>query len=429
MTASQTPGGPAAPIRPGGLFSRFLAYLVDQVIPVLATTGCWLVLARLEPGSRLSLVVIMLAALVVLGWGVYVWWCGAERAATPGMRLLELEVVDTRTAGHVGWGRFFARCFVFGLLSATVIGLILLVIFMVLDTHQRGWHDRAAGAIVINRPQLADPQEADATGGADGTGRRGPRTNTVALPAHLTGATSFKPTGTAGLGIQQPGPANPPAARPGAQPPAMQPPQQPIQAPPSHAPAQPIQQVPGGAPPARPDQFGETPWGDHRPAGTSGWQPPPVLGPPAGAPPVAGPANAGPPAAGPVDVDADADRTVLRNNERDPGSGPRWAVRLADGRAFPLRPAVLIGRNPDPRDGQPAELVKMNDETRTVSKNHLLVGVDEQGPYVMDLGSRNGSGIRASHGGFNRIPAGERVRLGPGAVVSFGEQRLELQQD
>ncbi|OYO17681.1 hypothetical protein CGZ94_01990 [Enemella evansiae] len=404
MTVSQAPGGPAAAIRPGGLFSRFLSCMVDSVIPVLAITGCWLALARLQPGSRLSLVAIMLTALVVLGWGVYVWWCGAERAATPGMRLLELEVVDLKTGGHVGWGRFFARCFVFGLLSATGIGLILMLIFLVLDSHQRGWHDRAAGAIVINRPEVARDEHGDPTGGAE---VRGPRTNTVALPAHLTGATSFKPTGTAGLGIQQPGtPQQPPPHQPAPMqppPPAHQPPQQP---------RQPIQQVPG----SRPPQFGETPWGDHRPAGQSGWQPPQML-------PEQPPTGTADP-----DADADADKTVLRPKGSGPAPAPTasWSVTLADGRAYQLRPAVLIGRNPDPQEGQQAELVTMNDETRTVSKNHLLIGVDEQGPFVVDLGSRNGSGIRAAHGGFNRIPVGEKVRLGPGAVVSFGEQRLEL---
>lgn len=407
MTVSQAPRGPAAPIRPGGLFTRFLAYMVDSVIPVLAVTGCWLMLARLEPGSRLALVTILLAALVVLGWGVYVWWCGAERAATPGMRLLELEVVDLKTGGHVGWGRFFARGFVFWLLSATGIGLILMLIFLVLDTHQRGWHDRAAGAIVINRPEVVPDEHGDPTGGADLRGPRGPRPNTVALPAHLTGATSFKPAGTAGLGVQQPGTPQqpPPMQAPPMQGPPMQGPP-----PPQRPPQQPIQQVPG----SRPPQFGETPWGDHRPAGGSGWQPPRMLSEQPQQP----------------DADADADKTVLRPKDSGPapGQGPTWSVALGDGRAYQLRPAVLIGRNPNPQDGQQAELVRMNDETRTVSKNHLLIGVDAQGPYVVDLGSRNGSGIRTAHGGFDRIPPGEKVRLGPGAVVSFGEQRLELHQ-
>ena len=57
---------------------------------------------------------------------------------------------------------------------------------------------------------------------------------------------------------------------------------------------------------------------------------------------------------------------------------------------------VLLGRNPQPRVGEEdATLIKVLDESRTVSKSHLAVGVDAGGLYVMDRGSTNGTIVTA----------------------------------
>jgi pSer/pThr/pTyr-binding forkhead associated (FHA) protein len=41
-------------------------------------------------------------------------------------------------------------------------------------------------------------------------------------------------------------------------------------------------------------------------------------------------------------------------------------------------------------------LIKVADETRTVSKSHLALGVDGNGMYVIDRGSTNGSTVTAT---------------------------------
>jgi uncharacterized RDD family membrane protein YckC len=44
---------------------------------------------------------------------------------------------------------------IFWLLSATGIGLILLLVFLVLHPRKQGWHDRAVNAVVIKERVLA----------------------------------------------------------------------------------------------------------------------------------------------------------------------------------------------------------------------------------------------------------------------------------
>ena len=73
-----------------------------------------------------------------------------------------------------------------------------------------------------------------------------------------------------------------------------------------------------------------------------------------------------------------------------------------------------------------AQLIKIADETRTVSKSHLAVGVDAGGVYVVDRGSTNGSTVSTTNGMSSRCRAGEMVRVGDGAIVSIGDHWLEI---
>ena len=88
---------------------------------------------------------------------------------------------------------------------------------------------------------------------------------------------------------------------------------------------------------------------------------------------------------------------------------------------------VLLGRNPQPRVGEEdATLIKVSDETRTVSKSHLAVGVDVSGLYVMDRGSTNGTMVTAPDGGQRPCPPGDLVDVPGGSVISFGDHWLEV---
>jgi pSer/pThr/pTyr-binding forkhead associated (FHA) protein len=113
--------------------------------------------------------------------------------------------------------------------------------------------------------------------------------------------------------------------------------------------------------------------------------------------------------------------------------GPRspyvqdWSILLDDGRRIAVEGLVLLGRNPQPKAGEEdAQLIKIADETRTVSKSHLAVGVDAGGIYIVDRGSTNGSTVSTTNGMSSRCRAGEMVRVGDGAIVSIGDHWLEI---
>ena len=88
---------------------------------------------------------------------------------------------------------------------------------------------------------------------------------------------------------------------------------------------------------------------------------------------------------------------------------------------------MLLGRNPQPKPGEEdAQLIKVADETRTVSKSHLGVGLDANGLYVVDRGSTNGSVVTAPDGVATRARAGDVIAVTPGSIVSMGDHWMEI---
>ncbi len=327
----------------GPLGQRLLAYVIDSVVPVVAG-----VLAANGRDGGTALVVV--GPLLALVWGIVCWQQLATRAATPGMRLLKLQLVGFFDGRPVGWGRVLLRWFVFVALSVTVIGLLLLIMSVLLSPRRQGWHDRAASGVVIVQRPLAPRRTAKA------------------------------------------------AARPASPPRGV-----------ASAPAAPAHDHAGAADAA-----------DVAPA------PAPVVSPVAGDPAV-GPELA--PLAGAAPEERGARTTA-------PATGGRrtildgWVAELDDGREIPVRGLVLLGRNPQPEEGETdAELVKLSDESRTVSKTHLALGVDDAGLFVVDRGSTNGSVI--TEPGREAVPAGpfHAVSVSEGTVVSVGDHWVRIRRD
>ena len=75
---------------------------------------------------------------------------------------------------------------------------------------------------------------------------------------------------------------------------------------------------------------------------------------------------------------------------------------------------LIVGRNPQAAPGQEADLV--------------VIGVDERGPWVLDLGSDGGTSVTDEFGVFQRCVPHERVRLTQGQIVSYGGRRLGLRR-
>ena len=94
-------------VETGALVTRFLAYLIDSLIP--AVVGG--VLGYLVPTSSGSIrtILVVVGALVVLVWGVLVWFLLATRAAGPGMRLMKVQLVGFYDGRPIGWGRVLIR--------------------------------------------------------------------------------------------------------------------------------------------------------------------------------------------------------------------------------------------------------------------------------------------------------------------------------
>jgi len=452
--SSQDAGFPPG-ITAGSLGRRVLAYVIDAAPLAVIGAGAGAAVTFV-PRDDLRVVLGLVGLLLYLGWIVLLWWTQGTRGASPGMRLMNLEVVGVENGRPIGWLRAILRSVIFGALAGTTIGLILLLVLMVLNPRRQGWHDLASRAVVINARQPQSQPMMDLPRGDQRVVGLPPSTGgagTVGLPAAFGGGQSAAPHGAqSGPGAPaaygqsgqfgQSGQSGQPAGGP-----------QPYGTPssassaPSAAPG-PISGVPFGqfgavgspvptgqqaqtAPPGV--MPGATPVGQpghpgpsgHPDAGGSLSGPRVVTGVPApGAPGHASPFGA-PPA---DDEGMDSTRLVQRTgNQRRPDQG--WTVVLSDGRQIAVESLVLIGRNPQPRAGEEgAELVSVQDNSRTVSKTHIAVGVDPKGVYVMDRGSTNGSAIATSSGQFEPCAAGDLVRVREGQVVSFGDQRFEIRR-
>jgi pSer/pThr/pTyr-binding forkhead associated (FHA) protein len=106
-----------------------------------------------------------------------------------------------------------------------------------------------------------------------------------------------------------------------------------------------------------------------------------------------------------------------------------WSAVLDDGRQISVAGVVLLGRNPQPRPGEEdAQLIKVDDPGRTVSKSHLELGVNAGGMYVLDRGSTNGSTVTNANGLSKRCSPGDVVMVSEGNIVSFGDHWLEVRR-
>jgi len=387
MSATRSPRPTNLPtgISAGGLGARVGAYLLDAVVILLAYAGIAAAVLLSAPPTVL-IVVSVAGGLVWLGWLIFLWWRLAVRGATPGMAVAKLELIGHRNGRPIGWGRVLLRALIFGGLSATGIGQVIMLIMLVMHPLRQGWHDLAVEAVVITARATSSRPAGSITATPD---RLHPAGHTVGLPAHLTAGTASSAPRRATSGYTPP--SGPPTPGPAFGDPFNQP----------------VRSAGGAsdqwAPPAPPDT-------------------PPL---PAAVP--RQPARGG---LSPMDVGNEATHLVAKRGgmpQRAPDQG--WVVKLDDGRQISVAGLVLLGRDPSPRPGeQAAELVAVTDNTRTVSKTHIAVGVDTKGVFVMDRGSTNGSAIAMPTGKYEPCAPGELVRVREGQIISFGDHRMEIRR-
>jgi uncharacterized RDD family membrane protein YckC len=398
----------------GPLGKRFVAYLINVSVPVVVGIALLFLLPATDGGLRTTFVV--LAAAIAAGWGLLVWYLLALRAASPGLRAMKLQLVGFLDGRPIGWPRVLIRALVFWALYITGIGLLIMLVMELRHPRKQGWHDLAATAVMIKERVLAPPVQPSRAG----PGQQGSPAQVGSGPLQANGVRApMSPGYGPAEAYGSPGSPVPPSQ-------LTAPPGYPAGSP-SYAPA-PVQQGAPGAP------YGDNAYAAPHPAGSYGPQQqygsssemyaPSQQGGPVSQSPSASPSvpeYEGMPQAPTGDFQ---DRTAVA--PRSPYL-QEWSILLDDGRRIALDGLVLLGRNPQPKAGEEdAQLIKIADETRTVSKSHLVVGVDAGGVYVVDRGSTNGSTVSTTNGMSTRCKAGEMVRVGEGAIVSIGDHWLEI---
>ena len=215
---------------------------------------------------------------------------------SPGKALLGLRVVHLGSGTPIGMGPALLRTLIVGAsaLPTFGLGLAALAWTAVMDPgrQRRGWHDNVTSSIVVDvRPVPVEEEEVD----------HGPR--------HVVNLTAMRL-----VPAQQPAPVAAPARPPR----------------PTPTPTAAVPEQLAPEPPA-PEQPAPQP-----PAPNGGW--PGVLAPT--------PRPTTPP------DEAPAERTRPRAQDAAP---PRWRVTFDDGTTFVVEGLALVGRRPEPRQGEPVQ--------------------------------------------------------------------------
>jgi uncharacterized RDD family membrane protein YckC len=392
----------------GPLGKRFVAYLINISVPAIVSFALILLLPSTTGALRLTLGVI--GTVIMIGWLVVVWYTLAVRAASPGLRAMKLQLVGFLDGRPIGLTRVFLRAVVFWALYITGIGLLIMLIMMLRHPRKQGWHDLAVTSVMIKERLLAPPVQPSRSAASAQQGSP-PQVGSMSQPRPSDAPAAARPSYAPGQGYA---PASSGAPYAAAVPPGG-----------SAAPyggnayPSPPQGAPYGAPP-----YGSSP--SSQPSGGEMYSPGQLAGP-------MSPVSQGSPSVSPGygDLPDHAASPSDFADQTPTGSGSPyvqdWSILLDDGRRIVVEGLVLLGRNPQPRAGEEdAQLIKIADETRTVSKSHLAVGVDAGGVYVVDRGSTNGSTVSTTNGMSSRCRAGEMVRVGDGAIVSIGDHWLEI---
>ncbi|WP_199422640.1 RDD family protein [Actinotalea solisilvae] len=449
------------------------AFVVTGLLPVVEAVRSGS--AAVPPTSPL----VVVGYVLVLALAAFQWWFQGARGYTIGKRLVGLRTLAATTGRPIGLGKAFVRLLVPAAGSlACGVGQALVYASPFFDGtgRRQGWHDKAAGSMVFDVAVGVDPAEASAS--APDVARRIDGLLAPAAPATPRPPVSGAPGAALPVGpvpsdprgaVPPPPPPPPPpssapdeprpgpllaprlpltppgaGAAPAGPPPAPAP--APAPAPVTSVPVTsvPVAPAPGpaGPPapaPAVPDGTGII---SSVPVATS--RPQHRLGEPsehdtapsevASAPEASDAALVTSPQQGvqplpPLDDDVErtrlghASRLSVPEVERTGRGAPRATLQLWDGRTLTLEGTALVGRNPAPRDGEaePDQLLAVPDPGRSVSKTHLVLGVDTDGVWLRDRNSTNGTVVTLGDGQQILCAPEQKVRVPDRASVAFGD--------
>ncbi|MFF2621762.1 RDD family protein [Oerskovia jenensis] len=443
--------GPVAPRPPGGapvagVGRRFVAFLIDTAAIGLVVTGVLLgalAAAGLSPTATTEvtssaqaqellgtmMLGYALAGVVGLACWVTVWIWEGRTGRTLGNLAMGLRSVRAEDRSPLGFGRAALRWIVTGLGAiAFGVGEILVALSPAFDSSGRnqGWQDKAAKALVLDVRAGTAAKQAP-------VGGQGFAAHAATPPAGTYGP---PPTAPPPAGFFGPPPNDPPPAGSYGPPPAAPPPATAPQAGgdpwafPSPAPVEQgagptglITGIPGSAPAAPPPGQVSSP----AVAPSSGPVSSIPTAPAASAPSPASAVVVPGPLAADEDPEWDSTRLSVSELRRGPlAPAPGIVLELGSGRRVPVTARALIGRNPQPTGDADEVLVRVEDPTRSVSKTHAEVVVDQGTLWLTDRGSTNGTILTRPGSAPQVLDAGVRVAVPVGSVVQVGDQRLTV---
>lgn len=124
-----------------------------------------------------------------------------------------------------------------------------------------------------------------------------------------------------------------------------------------------------------------------------------------------------------IEVVEDDDLEATR--ARVPARAAAATLAFDSGERFAITGAALIGRNPTPSPGEVVDhLLPIADDTRSVSKTHLLIAVRPLA--AVDRASTNGSSVLRS-GAEHPLEPGRPFPLAAGDVVRFGDRSVVIE--
>lgn len=418
--------------RPAGLGRRFVGGAIDVVVALAAGGGllAYALAASLTDGaSMVGPAAVAASAVTLLAVLVTQWLAHGRLGWTVGRLVVGVRTVGALDRWPIGPWRVLVRALVVAAASLVpVVGTVLVLCSPLFDRtgRRRGWHDLAAGSEVLRSAPRATPFVAP--GSAPLAAGPGEPPRPLPLPASLPAAGATARAGRLGppVPLTPAAPLVAPAAAPTPVPAVAQ------IAPGSWA-AQ-AAATDAVAPAAAP---GLPLWAGGAAAVTGSLQlaaiAPPRVGP--GVDTRMLPVVLQAPVPAPVIVEPEAGIDLeLEETHRAPGrdvpvEAPapvprRVTVQLDDGSVVTVDGTALVGRKPAAL--VPVQLIAVADPRRSVSKTHLQIGVDTHGVWVADRGSTNGTVVRLPDGGEASCPVDRKVRLEPGAVVTFGDRSLRV---
>ena len=146
--ADTPPGGPEY----AGFWLRFGASLIDVVVLLAIIAPIEIaVYGREYPALAMqgkTIAVDFWTQLVLPLLAMIVLW--RYRSATPGLMLLSARIVDAATLAPATVSKLTLRAVVLLLMWIFVIPLVG-VLWIAFDKRKQGWHDKAAGTIVVRK--------------------------------------------------------------------------------------------------------------------------------------------------------------------------------------------------------------------------------------------------------------------------------------